>query len=345
MSERDAAERAGNFDEVAFGYSARRGARRGEPLSAVQEPHVRAGLPGQHPHQGLHRRDHRRRPSSRRRRAQGAQRASRRVRARVPARGAVRGGVRAGQEGRAGRDRASRALSGRLRPDLRPRAQVRAGDSPAERQALRGGGIRSGRARVRRRAGASRPRGHRARVAACARRGAHLRHPRVPAAQVGRRGRDRGARDDGRRHRMRPGGGLHRHRRRAHDRGGLRRGLHRQRGRPAGVHGHPGREPQRRLLGERVPHAREPHARLRVPQGRHAGVARAQGRGRGRRERGDGRGAHRASPGRRGGVPRVPSNRRGDARTRRGGPPRRRGGHRVQDAVLAARRSWATTGG
>ena len=83
--------------------------------------------------------------SARRRCTQGTQRASRRVRARVPARGAVRGGMRAGQEGRAGRDRAPRALPGRLRPDLRPRAPLRARDRAAEREALCCGGLRTGR--------------------------------------------------------------------------------------------------------------------------------------------------------------------------------------------------------
>ena len=70
---------------------------------------------------------------------------------------------------------------------------------------------------------------------------------------------------DGRRDRERYGRRRDGHGRRADGRRGLRRGVHRQRRRAAGVPGHPGREPQRRLLGQRVPHAREPHARLRVP--------------------------------------------------------------------------------
>ena len=112
---------------------------------------------------------------------------------------------------------------------------------------------------------------------------------------------------------------------------------------PAGLPGHPGREPQRRLLGQRVPHAREPHARLRVPDARHAGVARPQGRGRRRRQRRDGLGAHGPAPRRRGGLPRLPAHRRRDARAPRRGPPRARGGRRVQDALLAGWRSSAAT--
>ena len=56
---------------------------------------------------------------------------------------------------------------------------------------------------------------------------------------------------------------------------GLRRRLHRRGRRAAGLPRHPGREPQRRVLGERVPHAREPHARLRLPHGttRRSGAA------------------------------------------------------------------------
>ena len=115
-----------DFDEVAYRLLRRRGARRGEALPAVQEPDVHRGLPGQHRHQVLHRRHHRRRPAPRRRGPQGAQRAARRVRARLPAGGAVRGAVRARQEGRARRDRPARALPGRLRPDVRHRAPLRA---------------------------------------------------------------------------------------------------------------------------------------------------------------------------------------------------------------------------
>ena len=78
------------------------------------------------------------------------------------------------------------------------------------------------------------------------------------------------------------------HGRRAHDscrggRGGLRRRVHRHRRRPAGVPRRGWREPQRRVLGQRVPHPREPDARVRLPSRRHAGVAGPQGRGRGRR--------------------------------------------------------------
>ena len=42
------------------------------------------------------------------------------------------------------------------------------------------------------------------------------------------------------------------------------------------IHGHPRREPVRRIFGERVPHARKPHEGLSVPRIRHADKARAK---------------------------------------------------------------------
>ena len=69
----------------------------------------------------------------------------------------------------------------------------------------------------------------------------------------------------------------------------VRRGLPRGRRRAAGLHGRPGREPQGRLLGQRVPDPGQPHGRL-EPGLRDAGPARsARGRRR-RRERRDGLG-------------------------------------------------------
>ena len=88
----------------------------------------------------------------------------------------------------------------------------------------------------------------------------------------------------------------------------VRRGVHRRRRRAAGLHGRPGREPQGRLLRQRVPDPGQPHGRL--ARGlRHAGPARPARRRRRRRERRDGQRPDRA-PARRG---------RGDDRL----PPRR----------------------
>ncbi len=79
------------------------------------------------------------------------------------------------------------------------------------------------------------------------------------------------------------------HDRPAPRRGGLLRRVRRHRGGLPDVHGDPGREPQGRLLGQRVPHPRQPHARVLVPRVRHAGAAAAQGGGDRRRGHGDGR--------------------------------------------------------
>ena len=105
----------------------------------------------------------------------------------------------------------------------------------------------------------------------------------------------------------------------------LRRGVHRRRRRPAGVHERPGREPQGRLLRQRVPHPRQPDGRL-EPGLRHAGPPRPAGRGGRRRQRGHGRGADRAAAGRGRGDHRLPARRRTSCPPawRRSTTPRRR---------------------
>ena len=113
--------------------------------------------------------------------------------------------------------------------------------------------------------------GHeRPRLRGPARRGrrAALRHPGVPPAQAHRRQRGRepaGPRRDDR---------VQRDRRQDDDRAGdprrVRRLLHRQRRRPADVPRRARREPQGRLLLQRVPHPRQPHGRLEGPAGRNA---------------------------------------------------------------------------
>ena len=111
---------------------------------------------------------------------------------------------------------------------------------------------------------------HRLRGPARPRRRAALRHPRVPPAQGDRRRtRSTNLRRLGVEIECNVVVGRDAHRRRA-ARSELRRRLHRQRRRPADVPEHPRREPQGRLLGQRVPHARQPDGRLRRPARRHA---------------------------------------------------------------------------
>ena len=88
--------------------------------------------------------------------------------------------------------------------------------------------------------------------------------PGVPPAEGADRGpRDREVRTAGRRDRDRRDRRPHRDDRFAAGRRRLRGRIHRLGRRTAPLHGHPGREPQRRGLGQRIPHAGEPDARLR----------------------------------------------------------------------------------
>ena len=165
-----------------------------------------------------------------------------------------------------------------------------------------------------------------------------LRHPRVPPAQVHRARRDRGAHRHGCRDRDR-----RRHRRNA----------------TTSPNSWPSRAstPSSSAAGAGLPvflgipgenfngvySANEFLTRVNLmsayefPQARHAGVARAQGRGHRRRQRRDGRRAHGQTPRRRGGLPSLSAHRRRDARAQGRSPPRSAGRHRVQDAVLPCR--------
>ena len=156
---------------------------------------------------------------------------------------------------------------GRLERFVADWAQPHATSSPARlaasnRPASRHRRLRPGRPDRRRRAGQARPRRDHLRGLPQARRRADLRHPRVPPAQGHRPGRGRPVEQPGRQDR-----GRRDHRqdatRSTELRERVRRALHRDRRRPAGVHGRPGREPQGRLLRERVPDARQPDGRLR----------------------------------------------------------------------------------
>ena len=96
----------------------------------------------------------------------------------------------------------------------------------------------------------------------------------------------------------------HRHDRRAPAAGGLRRRLRRHGRRPAEVPGRPRREPERRLLGQRVPLARQPDEGLPLPRVRRAHLRLP------REERGrDRRRQHRARRHPHGAAPRAPRRR------------------------------------
>ena len=180
-------------------------------------------------------------------------------------------------------------------PRAQPRVRRAAGhaDRPQGRRRRR----RPGRSHRRRRAGPHGPRRARLRGPARHRRRAALRHPRVPPAQGHRRRRGRQPAPPGRRDRVQRDHRPHAHRAGAHGR--LRRRLRGQRRRPAHVPEHPRREPQGRLLGQRVPDARQPDGRLHELRRRHADRPRQARAGLRRRQRGHGRGAHRPAPGRR----------------------------------------------
>ena len=90
---------------------------------------------------------------------------------------------------------------------------------------------------------------------------AHLRHPRVPPAQGHRPAtRSTGCVEAGRQDRAQRDHRQDLHARRAAR--AVRRRVHRRRRRPAGLHGRARREPQGRLLGQRVPDPRQPDGRL-----------------------------------------------------------------------------------
>ncbi|MCK7478581.1 MAG: hypothetical protein M0C28_15245 [Candidatus Moduliflexus flocculans] len=118
-----------------------------------------------------------------------------------------------------------------------------------------------------RRAGPARARGDGLRGPPRGRRRPRLRHPRVPPAQEHRRRRGRTTSSGwASSSAMNFVVGRTRDRRRPASPRGLRRRLHRHRRRPAQLHGHPGREPGRRLFGQRVPDPRQPDAGLRLPR-------------------------------------------------------------------------------
>ena len=170
------------------------------------------------------------------------------------------------------------------------------------------------------------------RGAARVRRRPALRDPAVPAAEGDRRrGRraPQGARRGVRARRDHRQDGHHRP---AHRRVRLLGGLRRHRRGLADLHEHPRREPQGHLLGQRVPHPRQPDARVLVPRVRHAHPPAEAGRGDRRRRHRDGRGTLLDPPRRRGRPHRVPPLRAGEGRASRG---LRAGARRGRDLRLA----------
>ena len=192
------------------------------------------------------------------------QRPALRDRAGLPPGEPVRGSLRPRQEGRAGRHRLAGAVRGRLGDGPPGRAAAhRAARPPAETRRHRG--LRARRADRRRRAGQVRAPGDHLRGVPRRRRGADLRHPGVPPAQGHRPGGGR------------PPQGRWAWRSRCDAIVGKTWTLRElrsefdavfiaRRGGAARVHGRARREPQGRLLGQRVPHPRQPDERLSVPE-------------------------------------------------------------------------------
>ena len=258
-------ERARNFKEVNLGYSLAGRPRRGRALHPVREADLHRRLPGGRStsrassatcwcatstarstviHEAIHL------PVD--------------LRPRLPAGDAVRGPVHHRQEGRVGRHRPARALRRRQRP---ARSRWSRRPSPPATSSARWRSCGSGPAglavaadlvqvRLRRHGLRGAPRG---------RRRAPLRHPVLPPAARHHRPRGEAARRPGREDRDQQGHRQDLHRAAAAGREGLRRGLPRRRRRRPGLPRHPRRVRRAGLLGQRVPHPRQPDGRRPVP--------------------------------------------------------------------------------
>ena len=163
--------------------------------------------------------------------------------------------VRPRHQGRGRRHWPSRALCCRLVPQQRtyqahrPRAQWPQGRCHRRRSVRPDRRGRSGQAGLQ---------GHRLRSPARCGRRVDVRHPRVPSAQGHRPARGRGPEGAGRGHRDEHGHWQGADHRRADERLRLRGRLRCFRCRSAPLYGHPRREPERRLLRQRVPDPRQP---------------------------------------------------------------------------------------
>ena len=297
---------------------------RGGPLPDVPRSPVRPRLPGRDRHPGLHPEDHRQALSRRLRRPHRHQPAARDLRPRVSAGKSVRGGVHGRRHTGASGDRPARAFR------RRHGDQGGLGGHPlprAERFPRRHRRLGSGRHGLRGGHGEGRMRGHGLRGIPRAGRRAQVRHPGLPAAERGRRRRDRqaaAARDQVRvQHARRPS----LHGRADAERDGLPRGVHRDRRGLSELHGDSGRVAERGAVGERAAHALQSHAGARLSELRHAAAAGEAGRRDRRRQHRDGRDARLPAPRRGRGALHLPPDRRPRRRRapRSFTTPRRRG--------------------
>ncbi len=324
MPSADPAERRTNWDEVALGYTLERAVVEAHRCLQCQDPLCEQGCPVNVPIRDFIRRVAHGDLEGAAAHDQAQEPPARDLRPRLPGGAPVRAALRRPRQAGAGGDRPARAVRGGLGARARVGRAPAAGRRRPEKVAI----IGSGPAGPHR---GQRPRparllGHRLRGAARDRRRPALRHPRVPPPE-----------GDRRRGRRAPAGAWASSSSanmivgktvtidQLFDGAGLRGRVHRHRRRLAEVHEHPGGEPQGRLLGERVPHPRQPDARLLLPELRHAGAASAAGGRRRRRRHRHGRRARVDQARRRGGAHRLPALRGRDGGAGRGLPPCRRG--------------------
>ena len=172
----------------------------------------------------------------------------------------MRGCLHLGHQGRAGGHRQAGTVRRRLEAGA---GTCRRGAAAPQRPSGSCGRQRPGRAGMRERLGQDGLRGEDFRGAAQGGRGAGLRHSGVPPAERADRGaRNRRGAATGRGDRDRRDRGAYPDGRCAARRGGVRRRVHRFGRRTAALHGHSGREPERRGLGQRISDARQPDACL-----------------------------------------------------------------------------------
>ena len=280
--------RAGNFEEVALGYTWEDALAEAERCLQCAKPHCVDGLPGWRADSAVHQGAARGRSARRGRGDEGEEQPARHLRPRVPAGIAVRGDTASWAR------RAQSVAIGRLERyvgDYALREQLKP-EPPAPATGRKVAVVGSGPAGL-----------------TCAVDLAKLGHKvtifeslhvpggvlvygipefRLPKSIIRAEIRDRG-RLPGHRDAHRPRHRQHLHAGRAAER--IRRDLHGHGRGPAELHAHPRHQPERRDVGQRIPDPRQPDEGLPLPRVRHAGEDGPQG-GRDRRgQRGDGLGA------------------------------------------------------
>ena len=325
MPLQDPHERAHNFEEVSLGYPVDLAVLEAQRCIQCKNEPVHRRLPGRDRHPALHPAGGRARLRGRLPDADGAQRAAGGLRPRLPAGRTVRGQVHAGRQERAGGHRPARALRGRLR---RPREVHRRHAARARRPATRWRWSARGPAGLTVAADLAKM-GHGVTIfEALHKPGGVLVYGipefRLPKAIVERE--IDGLKTHRRRDQDEPRDRPDVHRRRTVHRARLRGGVHRHGRRAPHVPEDPGHQPDRRLLGERVPDALEPDEGVPVPRDRHADHPRPQRRRHRRRQHRDGRRPHVAAPRRRARLPDLPphARRRCPRAPRRSSTPRKR---------------------